>query len=178
VPAPKLFLGCLIPPFGTDEWANADFTADLLTSGAASRLQRRLIRELRLADEVEAAAYPLAAGNALLEIDVTASEDADPEEVEAALATELDRLTTEPPGADELARICLRRETERAVTMQESGERAERIGMYAVLLDEPQRFGREAALDREVTGHRIADLAGGGLSEPNRVVLWYLPSGE
>src|SRR6185503_20697703 len=100
-----------------------------LTSGAASRLQRRLIRELRLADDVVAAAYPLGAGNALLEIDVEATEDADPEEVEDALITELDRLKTDPPGADELARVSLRRETDRAVTMQEAGERAERIGM-------------------------------------------------
>jgi predicted Zn-dependent peptidase len=178
VPAPKLFLGCLVQPFGTDEWATADFTADLLTSGAASRLQRRLIRELRLADEVEAAAYPLAAGNALLEIDVTASEDANPEEVEAALYVELDRLAAEPPTAEELSRVSLRRETDRAVTMQESGERAERIGMYACLLDEPERFGREAEADRSIGADAIADLARGPLSDRNRVVLWYLPSGE
>jgi predicted Zn-dependent peptidase len=176
VPAAKLFLGCLVEPFGTDEWLAADFTADLLTGGAASRLQRRLVRELRLADEVEAAAYPLASGNALLEIDVTASEDADPEAIEAALAAELDRLAGEPPTPEELARICLRRETDLAVTMQESGERAERIGMYTVLLDEPERFGREAARDRELTAEAISGLAAGPLSEPNRVALWYLPS--
>jgi zinc protease len=178
VPAPKLYLGCLVQPFGTDEWATADFTADLLTSGAASRLQRRLVRELRLADEVVAAAYPLGAGNALLEVDVTAGEDTDPEDVEAALAAELDRLATEPPDTDELQRICLRRETERAVTMQEAGERAERIGLYTAVLDEPDRFGREAARDREITASAVAELASGPLSEENRVALWYLPSGE
>ncbi len=178
VPAAKLYLGCLIEPFGTDGWTTADFTADLLTSGAASRLQRRLVRELRLADDVVAAAYPLGAGNAVLEIDVEASEEADPEEIEAALSAELERLATEPPGADELARIALRRETDRAGTMQEAGERAERIGMYAVLLDEPERFGREAEEDRGVTSDAIAELASGALSESKRVSLWYLPTGE
>ena len=178
VPAPKLYLGCLIEPFGTDGWATADFTADLLTSGAASRLQRRLVRELRLADDVVAAAYPLAAGNALLEIDVEASEEANPEEVEAALAAELNRLTAEPPEEAELTRICLRRETDRAVAMQEAGERADRIGNYAALLDEPERFGQEAARDRAITPDAIAALAAGPLSEPNRISLWYLPSDE
>src|SRR4029078_9592512 len=98
---------------------------------------------------------------ALLEIDVTASEDADPEAIEAALVAELDRLAAEPPTREELARICLRRETDLAVTMQESGERAERIGMYAVLLDEPERFGRGAARERELQAGDISGVAGG-----------------
>ncbi|HET7582793.1 MAG TPA: pitrilysin family protein [Candidatus Limnocylindria bacterium] len=178
VPAAKLFLGCVIEPFGTDEWATADFAVDLLTAGSASRLQRRLVRELRLADDVAALAYPLAAGNAVVEIDVEAAEDADPEAVEAALFAELDRLVSEPPEEEELARIRLRRETERAGTMEIASERAERIGMYASLLDEPERFGQETARDRAITAEAIAALGAGPFSASNRVALWYLPSGE
>jgi predicted Zn-dependent peptidase len=178
VPVPKLFLGCVIQPFGTDEWATADFVVDLLTGGSASRLQRRLVRELRLADDIAALAYPLTAGNALVEIDVEVAEDVEPAEAEAALFAELDRLASEPPDEEELARIRLRRETERAGTMEIASERAERIGMYAALLDEPQRYGQEAARDRVITADTVAALAAGPLSAPNRVALWYLPSGE
>ncbi|HEY7526113.1 MAG TPA: pitrilysin family protein [Candidatus Limnocylindria bacterium] len=178
VPVPKLFLGCVIQPFGTDEWATADFVVDLLTGGSASRLQRRLVRELRLADDIAALAYPLTAGNALVEIDVEVAEDVEPAEAEAALFAELDRLASEPPNEEELARIRLRRETERAGTMEIASERAERIGMYAALLDEPQRYGQEAARDRVITADTVAALAAGPLSAPNRVALWYLPSGE
>jgi predicted Zn-dependent peptidase len=168
----------VIEPFGTDEWATADFAVDLLTAGSASRLQRRLVRELRLADDVAALAYPLAAGSAVVEIDVEAAEDADPEAVEAALFAELDRLVSEPPEEEELARIRLRRETERAGTMEIASERAERIGMYATLLDEPERFGQETARDRAITAEAIVNLGAGAFSASNRVALWYLPSGE
>jgi zinc protease len=178
VPVPKLFLGCVVEPFGTDEWATADFTVDLLTTGSASRLQRRLVRELRLADDIAALAYPLVAGSALVEIDVEVAEDVDPADAEAALHAELDRLLSEPPGEEELERIRLRRETDRAGTMEIASERAERIGMYGALLDDAERFARETARDREMTGERVAALAAGALSEANRVALWYLPSGE
>jgi hypothetical protein len=50
--------------------------------------------------------------------------------------------------------------------------------MYAALLDEPQRYGQEAARDRVITADTVAALAAGPLSAPNRVALWYLPSGE
>jgi zinc protease len=178
VPIPRLFVACRVPPFGTNAWDVPDFVGDLLVSGRASRLQRRLVRELRVADAVEAATYLLIGGLSLLEIDVTASEGTEPAAVEAALAAELDRLADEPPDDQELARVCLRRATIHAVTMQGSDERAERIGMYTCLLDEPERFGQEGARDLAVTAESIADFARGPLSAPNRVSLWYLPSGE
>ena len=62
--------------------------------------------------------------------------------------------------------------------MEIASERAERIGMYAALLDEPERFVQETARDREMTAERVAALAAGAFSEANRVALWYLPSGE
>jgi zinc protease len=178
VPVPRLFMACRVPPFGTDAWDVPDLVGDLLISGRASRLQRRLVRELRVADAVEAATYLLIGGVSLLEIDVTASEGTEPAEVEAALAAELDRLAGEPPDDQELARVCLRRATTHAVTMQGSDERAERIGIYACLLDEPERFGQEGVRDLAITADAIADLARGPLSARNRVSLWYLPSGK
>lgn len=178
IPIPRLFVACRIPPFGTDAWDVPDFVGDLLISGRASRLQRRLVRELRVADAVDAATYLLTGGVSLLEIDVTASEGTHPAAVEAALAAELNRLADEPPDDRELSRVCLRRATIHAVTMQASDERAERIGMYASLLDEPERFGQEGARDQVITADAIADFARGPLSARNRVSLWYLPSGE
>jgi zinc protease len=178
IPVPRLFVACRVPPFGTDAWDVPDFVGDLLTSGRAARLQRRLVRELRVADAVEAATYLLVGGVSLLEIDVTASEGTEPGAVEAALADELERLAVEPPDDQELARVSLRRATIHAITMQESEERAERIGLYTCLLDEPERFGQEGARDLMVTADAIAEFARGPLSERNRVSLWYLPSGE
>jgi zinc protease len=178
VPIPRLFVAFPVPQFGTRDWDVADLVADLLIRGRASRLQRRLIRELRLADSVDASAYPLVTGTALLEIDATASTGADPLEVEAALSAELDGLATEPPDDEELARVYLGRATDHAVTMQEAAQRAERIGMYACLLDEPERFGREGEHDRAIGPDAIRDFARNALSAENRALLWYLPESD
>jgi zinc protease len=178
VPLPRLFIGCPIPPYGRAAFDVADLVADMLVSGRASRLQRRLIRELRLAQQVDASAYPLVDGAALLLVDVTASEDADPADLEAALLVEINRLADEPPDEEELARIRLRRATTHAVTMQDAEQRADRIGMYACLLDEPERFGKEAEIDLAITGNAVREVARETFSPENRTSLWYLPSGS
>ena len=176
VPTPRLFMACRVEPFGTEAWDVADVAVDVLNRGRAARLQRRLIRELRLADEVDAAVYLLAGGVSLLEIDVGAAEGVEPSAIDAALAEELDRLATEPPDADEMHRVRVGRATGNAVMMQSQEARAGRIGTYASVLDEPERFGQEEERDLVVTAEKIADFARGPLSAANRVSLWYLPS--
>ncbi len=175
-PLPRFIMGCTVPPLGGEAFDVADLMTDLLISGRASRLQKTLVRELRLAQTVEAVTYPLVSGAALLAVDVTLSEDAEPAELEAAAMNELDRLADEVPGEEEMDRIRLRRATTVAVTMQESDERADRIGMYATLLDEPERFNMERERDLAVTGEAVRDLARSALSPENRVSLWYLPA--
>jgi predicted Zn-dependent peptidase len=177
-PLPRFIMSCAVPPLGEEAFDVADLTSDLLISGRASRLQKRLVRELRLAQTVESLTFPLVNGASLLAIDVTATEDAEPAELEAALMNELDRLGEEAPSDEELDRVRLRRTTSLAITMQESDERADRIGMYAALLDEPERFNTERERDLAVTGEAVRDLARSALSPENRVSLWYLPLEE
>jgi zinc protease len=176
VPLPRFFIGCPIPPLGSDGFDVADLTADLLISGRASRLEKRLVRELRLAQAVDAFTYPLVSGSALFLVDVTAAEDVANADVEAALINELDRLADEPPSEEEMARVRLRRATDHAVRMQESDERADRIGMYACLLNEPERYGRERQRDDAIGPDAVREFARDALSAENRVSLWYLPA--
>jgi predicted Zn-dependent peptidase len=176
VPSPRLYTACRIEPFGTDGWDLADLISELLYVGRASRLRRRLIRELRLATEVDAYAYELAGGVSLLEVDVWAADGVEPDVIDAALANELERLATEPPGEDELQRVRTQRATTRAAARQYRESRAERIGLYACVFDEPERFGQEDERDLAATGERIAEFARGPLSAENRVSLWYLPA--
>lgn len=178
VPLPRLFIGCTVAPFGEVGFDVADVAGDVLTSGRASRLETRLVRELRLAQAVDASAFPLVGGASLFVVEAMATEDANPSELEAALTLELDRLAEEPPSEEEMGRVRLRRATSHAVEMQDTEDRADRIGMYAILLDEPERFGRERERDLAVTADAIRDLALGPLSAENRVSLWYLPSVE
>ena len=150
----------------------------MLTSGASLAARVAPRREMRLAQAVDASAFPLVGGKSLFVVEAIVTGDADPAELEAALTHELERLAEEAPSEEEMARVRLRRATSHAVSMQETEERADRIGMYASLLDEPERFGRERERDLAVTADAIQDLARGPLSVENRVSLWYLPSME
>jgi predicted Zn-dependent peptidase len=176
VPAPKLFTAYRIAPFGSTGWDVADITVAVLTWGRASRLPRRLVRELRVADEVEAAAYELAHGVSLLEIDVVPVDGVEPAQIEAVLAEELQRLASEPPDEEEMRRIRNSRATAFASSWQDHESRTARIGLYAAMFDEPERFGHEVARDQAVTSDAVAEFARDRLSPSNRVSLWVLPS--
>ncbi|HEX3219911.1 MAG TPA: pitrilysin family protein [Candidatus Limnocylindria bacterium] len=176
VPAPRLFMACRIAPFGSDAWDVADMAVSVLNWGRAARLQTRLVRELRIADEVEAAAYELANGVSLVEIDVAPVDGVEPATIDAALSEELDRLAADPPSEEELRRVRVGRATSYAVGNQDRESRADRIGFYAAMLDEPERYGQEEARDLAVTSEAIAAFARDRLSAPNRVSLWLLPS--
>ena len=176
VPLPQLLVGCPIPTLGTDSFDVADLTVDLLVTGQASRLERRLVRETRLAQTVDAYAYPLVAGSAFVAFEITASEDAEPDKVEAVLGAELDRLGSEAPTDEEMARVRMGRETTHAVGMQQAEARSDRIGMYASLLDQPERFGTEGEIDSRITADAVRGLAREAFSAGNRASLWYLPA--
>jgi predicted Zn-dependent peptidase len=174
-PAPRVYVGCVIPPLGTAEFDVADLITDLLSTGRASRLKTRLVRELRLAQEVESYSFPLVGGASIVLIDVTGHPDVSPERLEAALDEELDRLAAEAPDDEEMERIRTRRATNRANLMQQAEERADRIGMYAALLNDPERFGTEAQRDTQIDGAAVAAVARESFGERHRVKLWFIP---
>jgi predicted Zn-dependent peptidase len=133
------------------------------------------VREQRVAHAVEAWTFPLTDGAALLLIEATAQRSVAPADLEVALGAELDLLGDDPPGEQELARVRLRRATNRASAMQQAEERADRLGMYAALLDDPDRTWAEQARDAAVTPEAIRDAARSWLAPDNRAVVWYLP---
>ena len=100
----------------------------------------------------------------------------EPAAIDAAVSEELDRLASDPPSEEELRRVRVGRATSYAVGGQDRESRADRIGFYAAMLDEPERYGQEEARDLAVTSEAIAAFARDRLSAPNRVSLWLLPS--
>ncbi len=179
-PAPlaRLYLGCRTPPLGDDGFDVADLVTDLLTTGRAARLQARLVRGLQLAQRVEAWMVPLVEGAALLVLEVRARSGVAPAMLGRAVDEELDRLADEPPEAEELGRVVLQRATRRAASMEEAEERADRLGMYASLLGDPDRLGTELARDRAISGGAVAAFSRSSLAPGRRSHLWFLPAAE
>jgi predicted Zn-dependent peptidase len=87
--------------------------ANLLVGGRDSRLFRRLVREDRLATSVTAGTGPGSRFPGVFTIQATPRAPHTPEEVEAAIYQELDRLRREPPTSLELERVRRRLEAAR-----------------------------------------------------------------
>jgi zinc protease len=92
------------------------------------------------------------------------------------MAAEIDRLRDEGPQREDLDRVRNLHDAGLASALERISERADRLSMYALLLDAPERINEEveryAAVDAETVQATIHDYLG----EENRVVLTYVPA--
>jgi predicted Zn-dependent peptidase len=174
-PLPRLYVACTVPAFGEDGYQAADLSVDLLATGRASRLQRALVREAQVAQAVEAWITELRLGASLILFEITARPGVAPVALEAAVDGELDRLSAEPPGEAELDRVRTHRQVRRAKLWEKARDRADRIGLYACLLGDPQPAFGERARDADIGPGEVGETARTWLGRDRRNYLWYLP---
>jgi zinc protease len=175
VPLPRIYLAHRIPPFGTDAFDAFDVAADVLGSGRASRLYGSLVRTLRLAQDVSVFCFPIVGGAAMLALWVTARPGIEVESLETALLAELDRLAEDGPTEADLERVRNLQASRSAASLERIGERADRIGMYTCLFDDPDRVNREVERYASVDAARVAEAMRSSIVADNRVTLTYVP---
>ena len=98
------------------------------------------------------------------------------EAVEAALLDELTRIGVDPISDDELARAKALIETDELAALQRVSERADRLSMYATLLDDPDEINRQLERYLAVTVEDVRAACAECLVAANRVVLTYVPA--
>ncbi|HZL14986.1 MAG TPA: insulinase family protein, partial [Verrucomicrobiae bacterium] len=99
------------------------------------------------------------------------------EAVEAALLDELARIGVDPISDDELGRAKALIETDELAALQRVSERADRLSMYATLLDDPDEINRQLERYLAVTVEDVRAVCAELLVAANRVVLTYVPAG-
>ena len=176
VPLPRIYAAYRMPVFGSPGFDALEVAIDLLGSGRASRLYRSLVREQQVAQDVTTFAFPVIGGAAIFTIWATARPGVAHETVEAALWTEVDRLTADGPADDELERVRNLHAAGVESSLERISERADRISMYACLFDEPERINTEVSRYEAVDAGRVREEMAGVLRADNRVVLTYLPA--
>ena len=176
VALPRLYAACRTPAFGSAAFEALQVAIDLLGVGRASRLYRTLVREQQLAQDVTSFAFPEVGGAAVFALSVTTRAGIRPEVLEAAMWTEIDRLTAQGPTDDELDRVRNLYAAEVEASLQRVGERADRLSMYAFLFDDPERINTEVSRYRGVDAARVREALAVSLLPSNRVVLTYLPA--
>jgi zinc protease len=174
VPVPRLYLGWITAPVFAPGDAEADLLAQVLGGGRSSRLYKRLVRELELAQEVTARVQNLQFGS-VFTIEVTAQKGVLPAALLAAVDAELDRLRRDGVTATELERARTTVRTDSIARLERLGGIAEDLNRYAQLAHDPGYLAADLARYEAVSAADLAALARGTLRNEARVVIEGVP---
>jgi predicted Zn-dependent peptidase len=172
---PRLFLAFRSPAFGTPEYYAASVCGAVLGLRNASRLRRRLVRERQVAAEATAFTFDLAKGSDLLVVDVTARPGVAAEQLEHEVAYEIDAVFRDGIDASELERAVALVQTSFTSSMQQAGERADRLSLFATHFGNPELINEEVEQYQAVTVDDVNRFARERLGENNRASLLYVP---
>ena len=175
VPLARVYVAFRAPAFGDTRLDAIDLAGQILTGGKGSRLHKRLVREERLAQDVSVFTLPFVGGAAACIGWATVRPGVEIAKVEAAYLEELEKLATEAPSDDELARAKALTEADELGSLARVEERADRLSMYATLFDDPALINTMLPRYLSVTGEQIQDAARAIFREDNRVILTYVP---
>jgi predicted Zn-dependent peptidase len=178
VELPRVHLAYRIPPFGADGHQACDVISDLLGTGRASRLYRSLVRDRQLAADVAAFVFPWAHGSTALGIWATARPEVEVDALETALLAEVDRLAADGPTDDELGRVRTLHAAAVETSLEQLGERADRISQYACLFGDPELVNAEVARYDAVDVAEVRSVMAERAGADNRLVLTYVPDDE
>jgi predicted Zn-dependent peptidase len=176
VSLPRVYLAFRMPVFGTDAFEDLAVAADMLGVGRASRLYRVLVRERQLAQDVTVFPFPVVGGASMFAMWATARPGVAPDELEAAMEVEIDRLAADGPSEDELERVRNLHAAAVESSLERLAERADRLSMYTCLFDEPERINTEVSRYLAVDGPRVRAAMAGSLRADNRLVLTFVPA--
>jgi zinc protease len=176
VPLPRIIWAFRSPLFGDERLDALDLAGQILAGGKGSRLHRRLVREERVAQDVNLFSMGLVAGASLTCGWATARPGVDLERLEGLFWEELRRIASEPVTEDELARAKALTEADELGGLMRVEERADRLSMYATLLDDPGMINEMLPRYLAVTPDRIREVCGAVFVPDNRLVLTYLPA--
>ncbi len=179
VDLPKLFFYWPVGPALSPASASLDALAGVLAEGKNSRLYRRLVYELQVAQEVEAGLDEGALGSTF-EIVVTARPGVSLERIRQLVDEEIARVAKEEPSARELDRFRNQREASFLARLQHAGGfggRADQLNEYWFRTGNPGFFEEDLARFRALAPADVTTAAFRWLG-PGRVLLSVVPLGK
>lgn len=180
VQLPQLFIAWHTPPYFHPGDEAMDVLARVLAAGKNSRLYKRLVYDLQIAQDVSASQNSSAFGSIFL-VTATAREGHGLSEIEKVIREELEKLENEPPAA---------RELERAVNQIESafygalervggfGGKADRLNLYEFYTGRPDYFAEDLARYTSLDPRDLQSAARTYLRDDARLVLSVVPTGK
>jgi zinc protease len=174
---PRTYRAWAVPGYGTRDWVALDVLAYLLADGESSRLQRALVREGQLAQDVDTYLYPTALCG-IFGIVSTARSGVDVDTVDAAVRHVLDAVARGDVAEDEVLGAVRRVRRDHVGQLATVEERADALAYAATVLGDAEAINRVSALYDEITADDVQRVAAHYLDEARGVTLLVLPDGE
>ena len=177
VQLPRLYMRWITPASYQAGDAELIALGRLLTGGKNSRLYKRLVYELQIADDVSA----FQGGSKLngeFQITATARAGHTLEELERVIREELVRIVREPPTTEEVQRIVNQYEASFLSRLESVAAKADQLNEYLYYTGTPDYFNQDLDRFRNLTPKALSDAAARWLDLDHRVILSIVPVGK
>ncbi len=177
VQLPRLYMAWHTPSFMKPGDAALDIVANLLAGGKNSRLYKRLVYDLQIAQDVNAFQQSQALGSNFLII-TTARPGQTLDKLQAVIDEELDKMRAAPPEPREMTRALNQIEANFYRSMERVGGfsgKAERLNSYYMAVKSPDYFEKDLERYRTVTAAEVKAAIEQYLPKDRRVELSVVP---
>ncbi|HEY5922163.1 MAG TPA: pitrilysin family protein [Kofleriaceae bacterium] len=174
VQVPRVYLSWRGPAHFSAEQPALDMAASILADGKSSRLYKRLVYDLKIAQDVRAYFNAETLGGEF-RIVATAKPGTDPKQLLGEISEQVAALHGTPPDAKELERAQNSHEASFLNGLEPTLQRAIQLAQYDVFANDPDYFAKDLARYRAVTPVQIKEVAAKYLRTTARVVLTIRP---
>jgi zinc protease len=177
VQLPRLYLAWHTPAFMKPGDATMDIVANLLSGGKNSRLYRRLVYDMQIAQDVSAFQQSQALGSNFVII-ATARPGQTLDKIQGVIDEELDKLRATAPEAREMTRALNQIEANFYRNMERVGGfggKADQLNSYYKSAGTPDFFQKDLERYRAVTAEHVKASVGLYLAKDRRVELSIVP---
>jgi predicted Zn-dependent peptidase len=165
------------PAFFASGDAELDLVSHVLTGGKTSRLYKRLVYDLQIAQSVGASQQSSELGS-VFEINATAKPGHTGEELLKVIDEELAKLRTGGVTEPELSRARTSIVADTLFDLERSSSRANRLNTYSHYIGDPNYLAKDLARTTSATTTSITGAARTWLKEKDRVVTIVTPKKE
>ncbi len=177
VQLPRLYICWLTPALYAPGDAALDILGSVLTSGKNSRLYKRLVYDLQIAQDVTAYQNSLRLGSSF-QIIATARSGHTLAELERVIEEEIGRIQETPPGAREMGRAVNQYEAGFLDRLESVATKADLLNNYYSMTGDPDFFNEDLARYKALDPDDVTSAAQTYLKKNGRVVLSVVPEGR
>lgn len=177
VQLPRLYMSWLTPALFQPGDAEMDILANILAGGKNSRLYKRLVYDMQIAQDVSAFQSSASLSSSFWIIAIARAGHT-LAELETVIQEEINRLKTEGPENREVQRAVNQFEASFLNGLETSAGKADQLNNYFVRTGNPDYFNEDLARYKAVRNNDIRAMAKTFLPDGARVVLSVVPQGK